>query len=97
MKSERVLQALADAARHAAGEEPDNETLASAPLLEGWIMTAIGESSFVLEGVVSGHPRLPDGLISTSRIVAIAHDDRWCRTIGRYYRLGTPLFNRGRS
>lgn len=95
--SGRIAAALADAARHAAGEDPDPETLASAPLLEGWIMTAIGESQFILEGVVSGHPRLPDGLISTTRIVALAHDDSWCRTIGRYYRLGTPLFNRGRS
>lgn len=97
MTSERVLKALADAARHAAGEEPDAAMLASAPLLEGWMMTAIGESEFIIEGVVSGHPRVPDGLISTTRIVALAHDDSWCRTIGRYYRLGRPLFSRGHA
>jgi hypothetical protein len=96
MTSDRVLKALADAARHTAGEEPDAEVLAAAPLLEGWIITCISESRFVLEGVVTGHPRLTDGhLISTSYIVAIAHDDTWARTVSRYYRLGTPLFSRG--
>lgn len=97
MISDRLARALADAARHAAGEDPDPEVLRQAPLLEGWIMTAIAESQFVLEGVVTGHPRLPDGhLVSTSVIVSLAHDDSWARTVSRYYRLGRPLFSRGR-
>jgi len=96
MISDRVARALADAARHAAGEDPDPEVLAAAPLLEGWIITCISESRFVLEGVVTGHPRLPDGhLVSTSVIVSLAHDDTWARTVSRYYRLGRPLFSRG--
>lgn len=63
--------------------------LMASPLLENWRHGFRKVSC--LEGVVEGHPSLPDGhVISTSEIWAHFHDDdeHFVRTLNRWYRLG---------
>lgn len=73
------------------GEAPTPEDLAGAPLLEGWCIVV--DTPFpVLQGVVTGHPRLPDGhMIATSPLLWLAPDATAARTVSRWYRLGVPL------
>lgn len=41
----------------------------------------------VLEGTVRGHPILRDQAIITSPVIALDPDERWARTVTRWYRL----------
>jgi hypothetical protein len=62
---------------------------ASSPILSNW-RHGFREAS-CLEGVVEGHPSLPDGrAISTSEIWAHFHndDEHFVRTLNRWYALG---------
>ncbi len=43
-----------------------------------------------LIGTVSGHPRLPDGPIRTSVLLAYDPDRGYARTFSRFYRLESP-------
>lgn len=73
------------------GEAPTPEDLADSPLLDFW---CVGEEPpfQVLQGVVSGHPLLPDGsFIHTSVLLFLAEDLSWARTVSRFYRLGVSL------
>lgn len=58
------------------------------PILRKWRITreiGIGE--------VAGHPRIPDGWMTTSRVVEVAADRSWMRTKSRLYRLEDPFPN----
>lgn len=71
-----------------AGPSPD--TLAAAPLLHLWSSVLIG-ADLCLAGEATGHPHLPDGIITTSMLLALAPDLTWARTFSRFYRLALPL------
>jgi hypothetical protein len=63
--------------------------LIASPVLDNWRHGFRKVSC--LEGVVEGHPSLPDGhVVSTSEIWAHFHDDEehFVRTLNRWYRLG---------
>ncbi|OYU19151.1 MAG: hypothetical protein CFE34_06695 [Rhodobacteraceae bacterium PARR1] len=83
-----LLQALHALEEAAAGPSPD--TLAAAPLLHLWSPVLIG-ADLCLAGEATGHPHLPDGIITTSLLLALAQDLTWARTFSRFYRLNRPL------
>ncbi len=86
---------IADLNKLSTGWKPDAEALATAPLLDHWsVVFYPGTRDLAMEGVVSGHPRLPDGLVTTSPIMALDLQARWMRTHGRFYRLGKRDFRR---
>ena len=88
---ERLRRAAAAVERLAAGEHPSPEELAHAPCLAGWALEA--GPNLRLIGVVTGHPRIPDGWVHTSPLVWISADRSYARTVSRFYRLGQPLFD----
>lgn len=66
----------------------DMGAVADAPTLEGYRVT-IG-TAYALTGLVSGHPRLTDGKeIVTSQLFYANQDLGICRTMNRWYRLGS--------
>jgi hypothetical protein len=80
---------IADLERLATGWTPDAATLAAAPLIEQWsVVHYPGTRDLALQGLVVGHPRLPDGPVTTSPVMAIDLQARWARTHGRFYKLG---------
>ena len=84
---------IADLEKLAAGWIPDQATLAAAPLIERWsIVHYPGTRDLAMQGLVVSHPRLPDGPVTTSPIVALDLPARWMRTHGRFYRLGKRDF-----
>lgn len=87
----RLAAAQAALERIRKGEAPSPTDLAGAPLLEGWCVVV--DTPFpVLQGVVTHHPRLPDGhMIATSPLLWLAPDQTAARTVSRWYRLGVPL------
>lgn len=86
-----------DARRSALEKAPLEETTTrtsqmkgeAAPRLEDWTIVGSGDNRY-LEGVVSGHPKLPDGnLITTSRLLWLSPDEKQARTRSRVYHLGS--------
>lgn len=65
--------------------------LARAPNLTYWRPHISRRWAPILWGMVSGHPKLSDGWITTSQLVAIDPDFRWARTASRWYALGQPF------
>lgn len=78
--------ALAENVRRIAnGEGPTHEELALAPLLSG--PRYVVRSALCLAGWGEGHPRLPDGSITTTELVVDASSLGWVLTEGRFYRV----------
>jgi len=87
----RLRSLMEDVARLAAGWRPDEADLSTAPFLDDWYFSLYpGSDDLCLCGRVRGHPRLVDGLITTSPLVAISVENGWVRTCSRFYRLGRP-------
>ncbi len=66
-------------------------SLTTVPVLDNWVRSF--RKVDCLEGVVEGHPSLPDGkVIITSELYAFFHeeDESFARTLSRWYRLGSP-------
>lgn len=90
-QTDRIQRAIDDLRRIQAGYVPTDAELARAPVLEAWAF-AVGDGYLSVAGVVTGHPKILDGHpCVTSPVVAIADDDRWMRTVSRFYKLGRPL------
>jgi hypothetical protein len=69
-------------------EDPIQEELSSAPLLEGW---ALADDGHWMHGWFFGHPEIEDGTHGhTSAIMEfdVAIPPRWAKTESRLYRLG---------
>jgi hypothetical protein len=80
---------IADLEKLAAGWTPDQTTLAAALMIEDWYVDFYPNSSDIcIVGTVVGHPRLGDGIVTTSPIMAIDLRQDWARTHGRVYKLG---------
>ncbi|MHA3980825.1 DUF6634 family protein [Halovulum sp. GXIMD14794] len=85
------LAARIRAALDASGTAPAPDTLAAAPLIDPWQVAVSPHAPVAtLLGSVTDHPRLPDGPIDTSVLLALDPQGRWARTLSRWYRLGTP-------
>lgn len=87
---EKIRSAQAALDRLERGEGPTEEDLTRAPLLDYWCVVA--EGRFVLlQGQVTGHPKLVDGdFIQTSALLWLAPDRTSARTLSRFYRLAAP-------
>lgn len=83
----RNARAAADVDLLESGWRPDARTLGTAPRLEDWAQTLYpGTSQLAYTGRVTGHPRIPDGRVMTSPV--IAGGPGWIRTESRFYALG---------
>ena len=84
----RLEQLTSDLDRLGSGTLPDPATIAAAPLLDRWTRSTRPVTCLV--GECRDHPRLGGPLVVTTDIWIMAPDLGWCRTLGRYYRLGKP-------
>ncbi|MFD2649142.1 DUF6634 family protein [Devosia albogilva] len=86
--ADRLEELAADLRRLAKGCLPTTSELAEAPILLGWV--PLSRPCTALAGPVEGHPRITDHRPAvTSELFAIDSNERWARTMSRYYRL-TP-------
>lgn len=84
-------RAARDLRRLQEGGQPGPEEFADAPLLERWYYARHPRcGQLCLCGLISGHPRIPDGPATTSPLLAIDAHAGWARTLSRWYRLGEP-------
>jgi len=67
---------------------PAAKELRDAPILEDWYAYPARPGVEVLVGRVTGHPRVPDGPVTTSAVVAYDSAAGWARTRNRVYKLG---------
>jgi hypothetical protein len=74
---------------------PTPEQLASAPMLDCWVLvehiSPSGMTGYRMIGFVRGHPSMPDGWMETARVVDLDVDGEWCGTLAGVYRLLKPL------
>jgi hypothetical protein len=90
----KIISLIADLNALAVGWRPSAGQLEQAPILNEWIWALDPDThELVLQGCVSGHPILPDGLVTTSAVMAAGLTDRWARTFNRFYRLGEARRN----
>ncbi len=71
-----------------AGLPPSERLLADAPVLQGWRKTSY--PALCLAGFVSGHPTIRSGPLVSSQLYMVDPEQKWARTMSRFYRLGTP-------
>lgn len=76
-----------DLERIRGGAAPTDAELARAPLIQDWqlVLTPLG---LRMAGLVSDHPRLGTRKALISQIWAADAENRWVRTLSRFYRLG---------
>lgn len=86
MDEQQLIRALADARRLQLQGQPAESVLIGAPILEDWFV--MGPA---LAGIVTGHPKIAEGdFCITSYLLILDRQNRWARTVNRYYQLGTP-------
>jgi len=84
---------IADLKKLATGWTPDRVTLATTLPIENWHFDFYPDSSDIcIVGTVVGHPRLGNGIITTSPIMAIDLRQGWARTHGHFYKLGKRAY-----
>jgi hypothetical protein len=85
----RLRSLAVDMERIRNGSSPTAAELERAPTLDRWraMVTPVGVR---LTGRVRGHPRLGDTTALISPLWAADDEDRWVRTLSRFYRLGKP-------
>lgn len=91
LEIERLTRLVADLRMFCATKAPDSSGLATAPMLDRWLVTS--RPAYCLVGEVSGHPLLAGsgrGVV-TSDLALIDGERGWARTRSRWYRLGTHL------
>ncbi|MBO9429629.1 DUF6634 family protein [Sulfitobacter sp. R18_1] len=81
----------------AADGGPSETNLAEAPVLNYWRPHVSRHGAPILWGMVSGHPTLASGWITTSQLVAIDANRGWARTASRWYKLGRHFSDYERS
>jgi hypothetical protein len=87
--ADRLRSLAHDLERIRNGSAPTAAELAQAPLLDRWRAT-VTPLGLRLSGNVSGHPRLFGTTTLISQLWAADSDDRWVRTLSRFYRLARP-------
>ncbi|WP_296022115.1 DUF6634 family protein [uncultured Agrobacterium sp.] len=84
-----VARRLLDDLHRFADGTLEDDALAEAPLLQSYKLV-IGPA-YALGGIVSGHPRIPDGReIVSSQLFFLDPERAVARTLNRWYRLGLP-------
>jgi hypothetical protein len=76
---------------NAADVGPTDADLAEAPVLDYWRPYISHQGAPILWGIASGHPKIKEGWVSTSQLVAIDPDKAWARTVSRWYALSNPF------
>jgi hypothetical protein len=82
----RLESLAADLRAIGAGTAPIPADLADAPVISNWRRATRPVPCVV--GLGSGHPRVPDGPVTTIDLWAADPTAGWVRTLGRYYVLG---------
>lgn len=90
LTEEVVRTGLAEALRIAEGHIPGEAELSDAPVLKDWLPSPEGPHIRLI-GYVRGHPTIPNGLITTSPVLAVDPAEKWVRTVSRYYVLGPKI------
>ena len=88
----KLERLLADLRRIAVGDMPTDQELAAAPLIDQWVGSVRSEPCLV--GHITGHPRLPGSISTTSGIWVMAPELGWARTHNRFYRLGRHILGK---
>lgn len=88
LTARRIHALSADLRRIELGLGPTADELASAPVIEDWLLAYRIEPALV--GTVIGHPELADGPITTSGIFLLDTELGFARSLSRYYNLGRP-------
>jgi hypothetical protein len=66
--------------------------VSDAPYITSWrLVTPPSGPPGILVGLVSGHPSIPDGWVTTSIVLEIDRSAGRARTASRWYRLGDEL------
>ena len=89
----RLENLVADLDRLGSGIMPDPSELTLAPLLDRYAPARRQVPCLV--GECLDHPRLGGPLVFTTDLWVFAPELGWCRTLGRYYRLGNPRAGSG--
>lgn len=71
------------------GEGPTDVDLLNSPYLDVWGFVA--SRDVCLYGLVSDHPMVGPGPVTTSTLCILDPRGKWARTVSRWYRLGTRL------
>ena len=87
-EADRLQVLVDDLRRIATGASPTADVLDDAPVTDGWSFGR--RAAPVITGHTVGHPRLPDGPVVTSEVIALDLDAGWARTLSRFYVLGRP-------
>ncbi|MCR0983146.1 DUF6634 family protein [Roseomonas populi] len=85
-EADRLERLASDLRAIADGQAPQPHDIGASPLVERWHSVARTVPTIV--GVGQGHPRLADGFVQTTEIIALDLVGRWARTLSRYYVLG---------
>ena len=88
-EAERHERLAADLRGIADGTAPTKDVLDAAPVADRWALAKRPVPTIV--GLTVGHPRLPDGPIFTTDVIAIDLVGGWARTLSRFYVLGQRL------
>lgn len=88
---ERAQRLLSDVEKLSTGWRPSASDLDNAPFLDAWQVFSDGNGGVYLGGECTGHPRIRDGYITTSCVVAADLDAGWVRTASRFFRVGQSL------
>lgn len=84
----RLENLLCDLRRLAEGRLPSSDSLAMAPLIDGWAEAV--RTVTCLIGRMHGHPTCRGSLSVTTDVWVWAPELGWARTMSRFYRLGRP-------
>jgi hypothetical protein len=91
------LRSLADDLdRVRAGSAPSFADLAQAPMIADWC-TVLTPAGLRLAGSVTGHPHLGNRAAITTQLWAADSQERWVRTLSRFYHLAPALGTRAWS
>lgn len=82
MRSVEALQAALN------GPQPEGEDH-DAPVLDDYLFVLEGQMT-TLYGRTRGHPRFGSASIRTSPLIHVTQDQKWARTLSRWYRLENP-------
>jgi hypothetical protein len=89
----RLEGLLQDLKRARMGQHPNHETIANAPVLDGWQIARRPEPCLV--GTMHGHPYVQDGHLGmTSGVWLLAPTHGYARTLSRIYALRRPAARR---
>ena len=88
---EREQRLISDLKKLEGGWIPTLSDLDDAPFLDCWTVHIDGPGLMYFAGECVGHPRIRDGYMTTSYVVAGSIEDGWIRTASRFFRIGQRL------